>query len=316
MRVIEFDETYLEDVRNLANLSLHEDSFTDRSLRRIIFDDPNYSSKYNLVVLEKDEVIGFVLGGRRLKEPAEVVEAQKELAWIKLFAVKEGFRRRGVATALFKELESRLKDDGAKKIRISDYPSWYLFSGVDLKYEDAISFLSKRGFKKVGETIDYEIDLLRFYVPTRIRRTDTDSIVIRRAEHDDEEKVLEWIKSEFSVFWAWETAASFKYEKPKVWIAEKGDKVIGFSVYGALEPNWFGPIGVSSEVRSKGIGSVLLFNCLRSMREEGQRYAVIPWTSHLFFYTQVPGITRVRHYWIMEKTLVQTPDDSSPRRGY
>jgi len=31
---------------------------------------------------------------------------------------------------------------------------------------------------------------------------------------------------------------------------------------------------------------------------------VIPWTSHLFFYSQVPGVRRIRHYWIMEKQLL------------
>lgn len=304
MRIVEFSDRFFNQVKSLANLSLHEDTVTDGSLRRITFEDPNYSSKYSLVALENGEVAGFVLGVRRLKEPAEVVEAQRELAWVKLFAVREDCRRRGIATALFNELENRLRDDGVKRIRISDYPFWYLFSGVDLKYEDAIDFLSRRGFRKAGETVDYEIDLLKFHVPKRVLRINTGPLVIRRAGQEYRETVFKWIKTEFSVFWAYEADASFKYANPKLWLAEENNKIIGFSVYGTLEPHWFGPIGVSNEARSRGIGSILLFNCLRSLREEGQRHAVVPWTNHLFFYTQVPGITRVRHYWIMEKTFV------------
>jgi len=303
MRIVEFTEEFFNQVRCIANLSLHEDAISDGSLRRITFGDPNYNSKYSLVALENGEVVGFVIGVRRLKEPAEVIEIQRDLAWIKLFAVREDCRRRGIATMLFNELENRLKEDGVKRIRISDYPFWYLFSGVDLKYEEAIDFLSRRGFKKTGETVDYEIDLLRFHVPKRIASISISPFTIRRAKHEDRETVFKWIKTEFSVFWAYEADASFKHVNPKMWIAEENGKIIGFSVYGTLEPHWFGPIGVSTEARSKGIGSTLLFNSLKSMKEEGQRYAVVPWTSHLFFYTQVPGITRIRHYWIMEKTL-------------
>jgi ribosomal protein S18 acetylase RimI-like enzyme len=303
MRMVEFTEELFNQVRRVANLSLCEDTITDWSLRRITFEDPNYSSKYNLVALKNGDVVGFVLAVRRLKEPPEVVEAQRDLAWIKLFAVREDCRKMGVATALFDELENRLKEDGVKRIRISDYPFWYLFSGVDLKYEDAIDFLSLRGFRKAGETVDYEIDLLRFHIPKRLASISISPFTIRRAKHEDRETVFKWIKTEFSVFWAYEADASFKHTDPKLWIAEENGKIIGFAVYGALEPHWFGPIGVSTEARSKGIGSILLFNCLKSMREEGQRHTVIPWTSHLFFYTQVPGITRIRHYWIMEKKL-------------
>ncbi len=303
MRIAELTEELLGEVRRVANLSLREDAITDESLRRVTFGDPNFSSRYGFVALEGGEVVGFAIGVRRLREPAEVVEAQRDLAWVKLFAVREEWRRRGVATALFNELEGRLREDGVRRVRICDYPIWYLFSGVDLRYEDAVEFLSRRGYRKVGEAVDYEVDLLRFYVPRRVANMDLGPVTVRRARHEDREAVLEWVKREFSVFWAYEANEGFKHAEPKLWVAEEGGEVVGFAVYGALGPDRFGPIGVSAKARARGIGSVLLFNCLRSMREEGQRCAVIPWTSHLFFYTQVPGISRVRHYWILEKEL-------------
>ncbi|MBO3800594.1 MAG: GNAT family N-acetyltransferase [Candidatus Brockarchaeota archaeon] len=251
-----------------------------------------------MLVLENDSTVGFILGARRLREPAEMVEVQKELAWIKLFAVREGFRKRGIATMLFNEFEDRVKEDGAKVIRIADYPIWTLSSGVDLKYEDAIDFMQGRGFRKTGE-----VGLTEFHIPKRIKKIDTSPVIVRRAEDNDRRMVLEWVKSQFSIFWAWEAYAAFKHDKPKPWITEDDGKIVGFSVYSALEPHLFCPIGVSPHMRFKGISSVLLFNCLDSMREDGQSYAVIPWTNHLFFYTQVPGITGIRHYWIMEKAI-------------
>ena len=78
---------------------------------------------------------------------------------------------------------------------------------------------------------------------------------------------------------------------------------MGFSVFGALEYHWFGPIGVLEEKRKQGLGSALLFRTLESMKGLGLPRAIIPWTGHLFFYSQVPGIVGLRHYWMMAKDL-------------
>ncbi|MEM0002660.1 MAG: hypothetical protein QXT08_00670, partial [Thermoproteota archaeon] len=79
MRLVEFEESYFEEVQKLLNLSLFEDVVSDRSLRRITFDDPNYNKRYALVALENEEVVGFILGAKREKAPEELVETQKEL---------------------------------------------------------------------------------------------------------------------------------------------------------------------------------------------------------------------------------------------
>jgi predicted N-acetyltransferase YhbS len=303
MKIIEFNKEHFEAVRSLLNLSLNKDIISDRTLERITFKDPNFESKYSLVAVEDDKVVGFVLGVKRKREPKELVDLHKKIAWIKVFVVDEKFRRKGIAHSLFNELETRLEEEYVEKVRICDYPLWHLFSGIDINYEEGLSFCIKRGFKKVGETIDYEIDLIDFYMPKRIMDGNFASLSIRRAQKEDMKSVLEFIRSEFPIFWVYEAKIAFKYKKPKVWIAEEKGKMIGFSVYSALEPHWFGPIGVTERKRFRGIGTTLLFNCLKSMREEGQRIVIIPWTKKLFFYTQVPGIKRIRHYWIMEKEL-------------
>ncbi|QOJ79075.1 hypothetical protein IG193_01000 [Infirmifilum lucidum] len=118
-----------------------------------------------------------------------------------------------------------------------------------MKYQDGVSFLQRRGYRKVGEAVDYEIDLLDFYVPRRILEADTGPATVRRAGREDEDRVLSWIRSEFSVYWEYEAKAVFGYEKPKVWIAEDDTGLIGFAVYSALEPHWFGRFG---EVEAEG----------------------------------------------------------------
>jgi len=295
----------LKEIRALVNHCLHRDTISDASLERITFGDPNFSSELTEVALEENEIVGCMVGVRRTKSPEESVEAQKEIGWIKLFSVSETYRRKGIASRMLSELERKFRSRGTERIRITDFAGWTLFSGVDLMYQEAIGFLLAKGFQKAEETVDYEIDLLDFYVPTVITKAEArlGGTVVRRAKPSERERFTRWAAEMFSPFWGFEASETFKFDPPKLWIGEQDSKTLGFSVYGALEPHWFGPIGVDPDSRNRGLGSVLLFKALASMREEGQRMAVIPWTEHLFFYSQVPGIRRIRHYWVMEKQL-------------
>jgi mycothiol synthase len=293
----------LKEVRALANHCMKRDTITDASLDRITFDDPNFSPELTAVALEGNEIIGCMVGVRRTRSPEESVEVQKDVGWIKLFFVSETHRRKAIASRMLSELEGRFRSNGAERIRIADFAGWTLFSGVDLMYQEAVGFLVSRGFQKAEEAIDYEIDLLDFYVPKIVAEAKLEGATVRKAELSERERFTRWAAEMFSPFWGFEVSETFKFDPPKLWIGEQAGKILGFSVYGALEPHWFGPIGVDPDSRKRGLGSVLLFNSLASMREEGQRIAVIPWTEHLFFYSQVPGVKRVRHYWIMEKQL-------------
>jgi GNAT superfamily N-acetyltransferase len=293
----------LNEVRALANHCMNRDTVTDASLERITFGDPNFSPELTAVALEGNEIVGCMVGVRRTRSPEESVEVQKEVGWIKLFFVSEGYRRRAIASRMLSELEDRFRSNGTKRIRIADFAGWTLFSGVDLMYQEAVGFLLSRGFQKAGEAVDYEIDLLDFYVPEIVAEVRLEDATVRKAKLSERERFTKWATEVFSPFWGFEVSEAFKFDPPKLWIGEQAGKTLGFSVYGALEPHWFGPIGVDPNSRKRGLGSVLLFNSLVSMREEGQRIAVIPWTEHLFFYSQVPGVKRTRHYWMMEKQL-------------
>ncbi len=301
--IVPFEQEMLKRINRAANRNLSHDIISHDTFKRMTILDPNFDRQYSLVALDQGIEVGFLLGVRRTRAPEAMVSKQKDIAWVKLFFVEKHLRRSGIGSQLFAQFEAMMEKNGISKIRISDYPAWNLTSGLDVRYEEAIEFLSRRGYRKVGETVDYEIDLLDFYVPRRIMGFENGEVTTRRAEQSERMRVIEWVEKLFSTFWRVEADRAFDYEKPKIWIAEQGDRIIGFSVYSAFEPSWFGPIGVEPEVRTRGIGSLLLFNSLRDMREEGQRIAVVPWTSHLFFYAQVPGIRRIRHYWIMEKTL-------------
>jgi len=295
-------------LRAFLNLSLERDFISREFFNRVILEDPNQESKYILFAFEKRELVGTLIGVRRIKAPSDLVKRDKEVAWIKILAIHPMYRTHEIFTKLLNEFESLVRDYGIKRIRVCDFASWYFSPGLDIQYEYYLDMFLRERFRKVGECVNYELDMMYFHVPQRIIKVEEllkrNGVTFREAKQEDRNRVVKWVYENFSSCWAYETELGFEREEAGVWIAENAKKdLLGFSVYGALESSWFGPIGVSEKVRGRGIGSVLLYKCLLSLRALGRRYVIIPWTGHLFFYSQLSIIKEVRHYWKMEKQL-------------
>ncbi len=65
----------------------------------------------------------------------------------------------------------------------------------------------------------------------------------------------------------------------KCYIATRNGKVVGFACYDASAKGFFGPTGIASTERGKGVGSALLVHTLYEMKSDGYAYAVIGWVS-------------------------------------
>ena len=87
--------------------------------------------------------------------------------------------------------------------------------------------------------------------------------------------VKKWVKENFGEGWKSEVDVSFSKNPISTFIAVKDGEIVGFSTYDAAYLNFLGPMGVSKEYRKKGIGKVLLYLSLKSMREMGYAYAII-----------------------------------------
>lgn len=116
-----------------------------------------------------------------------------------------------------------------------------------------------------------------------------EGILIKRALSPNRDDVFRFVKEHFTTGWANEVDSGII--KGGCYLAVKDGRIIGFAAYEGLFPNFFGPTGVSEEMRGKGIGRALLLRCLVSMREKGYRYAIIGWTGPQEFYAKCCGAT-------------------------
>ena len=116
-----------------------------------------------------------------------------------------------------------------------------------------------------------------------------EAIEIRRALAPEKHRVVAWVRENFSEGWASETEIAFARQPVSCFIAVKQGKVMGFACHDATCRNFFGPTGVASEARKSGIGTGLLFACLRAMREQGFGYAIIGGVGPEAYYAKAVG---------------------------
>jgi len=117
-------------------------------------------------------------------------------------------------------------------------------------------------------------------------------VTCRRAESYERSAILAFAKEHFSN-WSDEVSASFAAVPPTLFVAIEAGALLGFACYNATRPDYFGPTGVDVRHRGRGIGRVLLLQCLEALRAEGYAYAIIGGVGPARFYEKAVGATLI-----------------------
>lgn len=117
--------------------------------------------------------------------------------------------------------------------------------------------------------------------------------VVRRAEAYDKSVLLHWISQHFSAQWASEADVAFSRQPISCVIAMYHETLVGFGCYEATCRGFFGPGGVLEAHRGQGLGTILLLECLRSMKEMGYAYAIIGGVGPKAFYVKTVGAIEI-----------------------
>jgi len=123
--------------------------------------------------------------------------------------------------------------------------------------------------------------LVRLYdMPEKSKKRPLEEgILIKRAMNADKNKILGFVKENFSEGWVNECERALYNNPVSCYIAVKDKAIIGFACYDATALGMFGPTGVLESARGKGVGDALLHTCMDSMREKGYAYAIIGWST-------------------------------------
>lgn len=289
------------------NAALPSDPINAATWRARVLLDPNFDRDGCLIAEADGEPRGFLLSlVRRVPFFGQGYEPTN--AWITAFGVAPAWQGQGLGGALLDAALDRLKGMGRTSVALSPYVPNYFTPGADAKaYARGIAFLMKRGFEVIERPISMRAELTDFRVPTaiidRAAALRAEGIEVRPATAADIVPVLDFILRHFT--WDWHREASGIFTDlfagdPRfvgMMVAMQDGEVLGYAEHRGER---FGPFGVHTGLRSRGIGRVLLAMTLTEMLKKQFHAAWFLWTGDdaARLYSQV-GFHEVRRFAVL-----------------
>jgi len=210
--------------------------------------------------------------------------------WIKLLAVEERHRRRGIGSAL-------LQRAGTERLRVMDHPGNYLSPGLDGRYHDARAFFAARNFRELGV-----VENIRAPLDAPLRMIDVTGYDIRRVDLTQRQELLDWIAGKFAPVWAFEVARAADGPRHAVHAAWQNGQPVAFAAADGNNQGlgWFGPAGTGPAHRGKRLGEALLVRCLEDVRGLPEA-GVIAWIGPKEFYRKTVGAVDDRRFVTLEQ---------------
>lgn len=299
MKIKQFEETNLDTLLDLFNISMPRDKFTKELLIENVIEDMSVNPELCLTAYENDKMVGFAMGVIRHRD-------NEDMGYIKFICTHPDYQRNGIAKELYSRIEEGIRHNGVEKIRlIESWPNYYM-SGIDPFYTEAVSFFERLGYVKNGDAANLicYLESQNFSTSDEEEKANANGIEIRRAEKSDFNKIMDWAEHNFKA-WKFEISNTFKNEPISLHIAKLDGEIIAFSAHECNNPGlgWFGPIGTSEAARGKKVGGILLKRCLQDMKDAGYKEAIIPWVANIPFYMHYINSKVNRVFWRYEKLL-------------
>ncbi|XAZ21080.1 GNAT family N-acetyltransferase (plasmid) [Sinorhizobium sp. B11] len=125
--------------------------------------------------------------------------------------------------------------------------------------------------------------------PALDKRIAEQGITIRRVLAPELSALTAWIEPRFGSGWVAEATVATMRQPPTCFIAIQNDELIGFACHDATAKGFFGPTGVDTTARGKGVGHALLLTTLLDMYAHGYAYGVIGGAGPMEFYRRSVG---------------------------
>jgi GNAT superfamily N-acetyltransferase len=226
--------------------------------------------------------------------------------FIKALVVDRSFQRKGIGSAVLKEIMIRAKPLFPWKawIRFGDSAPSYWTPGVDLRHTSLVFFFKKHGFRQFSyhHNLLYDVSQIT-YTP----KTEINGYTISRLTPAEFDSLTAFVKKEFGLgAWPAETSLSYPMNPIPTFIAKDNNgKIMGWASHSIDFPGTFGPTGVLKSLRGKGVGGELLKWCMYDMKHQGVKECVIRWVvgDTVKFYSKTLGAYIGQVFFPMAKRL-------------
>lgn len=286
MKIINYDHTFIEDILQCWNSTLQYDLITKERFIDLVLLDDNFQADLMKLAIVDDRCIGFCYGVKR-KIPYLERGLESHRGWISIMAVCQEYQHQGIGRQLVNEVEKALAQKGATQITLCAYSPNYFTPGIDIRYQSGISFFEKMGYRYTSQAVSMQRDLWDYVLPEKTQQ----KIEVLRQEGIRfiayQEKylcqLLDFLLENFGSGWKRNALMAMQKkeaEKTIILCVDQNDHILGF-VMRKIDGHdaRFGPIGVKEELRSKGLGGVLLDVMMQDMKSRNIHYLYFLWTS-------------------------------------
>lgn len=280
----------------VAARSLDLDPEDAAELPRYLWREEEGTRRVRLLARAGDEPVGVLLGS-----------IQGEQAFLDLIAVVPESRGRGIGRRLLAEWEARATGAGARTLKAGENLRAYVWPGVDIRYTPALCLLIRSGYERTRIAYNMDLPLEDFPGPGKhdLERLAAAGIEVRRGRPEDRSALAEHVERLWNDAWLRETLIAIDKEPATVFLALRGERILGFAANGVYRPALYGPIGTDPAEQGRGIGNVVSALCLADMAARGIRTAQIGWVAEtaIPFYSRTAGARLGRCFWMLAKTV-------------
>lgn len=310
VRFLQADDVAAEASTILSQSMTREGITKERFLKQVAL-DPNFKREGSILALEDDKPVGYALTVcRQVPVEGEIIDASKGYLW--LLGVLPEARSKGIGGELLAKAEDYLRKQGKEICLASPYSPGYFQPGVDVDaYAAGLEFLKKRGYQEVYRPIACQTSLWDAEPPAWVAeaaaKAQSEGVTFTRSGVQGLALLLHFAKSQFGPDWAAFVRQSMVRQlegdlRTGLSIAWQEGRVLGF---GHFDGERFGPIGVASTERGRGLGQILMWDILAQQRERGFRTSWFLWSDDktLEKLYQYAGFTVARRFALLKKEL-------------
>jgi GNAT superfamily N-acetyltransferase len=206
---------------------------------------------------------------------------------VQVVVVDPEHRRRGVGRVLLRAAESEARSRGAVRMHLGAAAPFYLFTGVDSRWTEALSLAEDAGYERLGAELDLEC-------PTHLARPAAGGDVdVRPVREDGDVADLVGFAARCYPEWRAEFARAAGAGTAVLAVADDGT-VVGAAAHSVNRFGVIGPVGVDPARHRGGVGAAMMHALTRDLAVAGIDRAEIAWTSTVRFYAVACGAQVLR----------------------
>lgn len=269
MKLVKYESKWTNQIIDLWNDIFKEYPITKQQLVHNLISDENFDSNYFRLLVHDYSLLGFCIGIKR-KYPFWEKGIEEGKGWIISLVVSSKYQHQGYGAMLLNDVERRLK---CSKIVLASYSPYYFFPGVVTDWVEANTFFYKHGYRKKEKAIRMEMSLNSYSYPIEIlekkKLCELDGFKFSTFKWDDSYDLLKFLEENFSVGWRYHVVQAIRRGNAEdtIILCKKDEEIVGYvqrNIDG--DETRYGPFGVKSSTRNRGIGSVLAHEMWNTMK--------------------------------------------------